>query len=134
MRTFNVKVNGQAYQVEVEEISNNAVSAQQAAPVAAPTTPVVAPVAAPVAQPVAAPSAPKATVPAGSTELKAPMPGTIVDFKVANGSTVKKGQPVLILEAMKMENEIAAPTDGAISFVATKGATVNSGDILAVIA
>lgn len=134
MRTFNVKVNGQAYQVEVEEISNNAVSAQ-AAPVAAPATPVVAPVAAPVAQPVvAAPSAPKASVPTGATELKAPMPGTIVDFKVANGSTVKKGQPVLILEAMKMENEIAAPADGAISFIATKGATVNSGDILAVIA
>lgn len=134
MRTFNVNVNGQAYQVEVEEISNNAASVAPAQ-VSNPAPVAVAPVVAPKAQPaVSAPSAPKTTVPAGSTELKAPMPGTVVDFKVANGAKVTKGQAVLILEAMKMENEIAAPSDGTISFIVAKGATVNSGDILAVIA
>ena len=134
MRTFNVNVNGQTYQVEVEEISNTATSVAPAQ-VSNPAPVAVAPVVAPKAQPtVSAPSAPKATVPAGSAELKAPMPGTVVDFKVANGTKVTKGQAVLILEAMKMENEIAAPSDGTISFIATKGATVNSGDILAVIA
>ena len=62
------------------------------------------------------------------------MPGTLLDFKVANGATVKKGDVIIILEAMKMENEIVAPSDGKISFVASKGASVNTGDALAVIA
>ena len=66
--------------------------------------------------------------------MKAPMPGTVIDFKATNGAAVKKGQTVLILEAMKMENEIVAPADGVITFVAAKGASVNTDDLLAVIA
>ena len=111
MRKFSIKVNGQPYEVEVEEIGGG---------FSAPVVPVSAP-------------APVAT-PAGGTQLKAPMPGTVIDFKATNGSSVKKGQTVIILEAMKMENEIVAPADGVITFVATKGASVNTDEVLAVIA
>ena len=61
------------------------------------------------------------------------MPGMVVGFKVADGATVKKGDAILVLEAMKMENDIAATADGVVSFVAAKGANVNTGDLLAVI-
>ncbi|MEE1278520.1 MAG: biotin/lipoyl-containing protein, partial [Acutalibacteraceae bacterium] len=65
----------------------------------------------------------------------APMPGTINAVKVSNGQAVKKGDVLVVLEAMKMENEIMAPCDGTVSSVpATKGATVNTGDVLCVIA
>lgn len=117
MRKFNIKVNGQAYEVEVEEVAGGFAPAP-VVPVAAAPAPVVAPVAAP----------------AGGTQLKAPMPGTVIDFKATNGAAVKKGQTILILEAMKMENEIVAPVDGVITFVASKGASVNTDDLLAVIA
>lgn len=117
MRKFNIKVNGQAYEVEVEEVAGGFTPAP-VVPVAAAPAPAVAPVAAP----------------AGGTQLKAPMPGTVIDFKATNGAAVKKGQTVLILEAMKMENEIVAPVDGVITFVASKGASVNTDDLLAVIA
>ncbi len=59
------------------------------------------------------------------------MPGNVLDIKVANGASVKKGDVLIILEAMKMENEIVAPCDGTVTVVATKGSTVNSGDVLA---
>lgn len=66
--------------------------------------------------------------------LKAPMPGTIVDIKVNPGDSAKKGDTLFILEAMKMENEIAAPRDGIIKEIqVTKGASVNTNDVLAVI-
>lgn len=135
MRKFNIKVNGQAYEVEVEEVAGGFAPAP-VVPVAAAPAPAVAPV-------VAAPAPEKAEVkaapapvaaPAGGTQLKAPMPGTVIDFKATNGAAVKKGQTVLILEAMKMENEIVAPADGVITFVASKGASVNTDDLLAVIA
>lgn len=135
MRKFNIKVNGQAYEVEVEEVAGGFAPAP-VVPVAAAPVPAVAPV-------VAAPAPEKAEVkaapapvaaPAGGTQLKAPMPGTVIDFKATNGAAVKKGQTVLILEAMKMENEIVAPVDGVITFVASKGASVNTDDLLAVIA
>lgn len=113
MRKFNIKVNGQAYEVEVEEVAGGFAPAP-VVPVATATAPVAAP--------------------AGGTQLKAPMPGTVIDFKATNGAAVKKGQTVLILEAMKMENEIVAPVDGVITFVASKGASVNTDDLLAVIA
>ena len=59
------------------------------------------------------------------------MPGNIIDVKVSNGQSVKKGDVLVILEAMKMENEIMAPRDGAVASVnVTKGATVNTGDVL----
>ena len=113
MRKFNVVVNGTAYEVEVEDVAAGASSA-----------PVVA------AAPKAAAPAPVAA-PAGATTVNSPMPGTIVDVKVAVGQTVKNGDLVAILEAMKMENEIFAPCDGKIVAVnASKGATVNTGDAI----
>lgn len=136
MRKFNIKVNGQAYEVEVEEVAGGFAPAP-VVPVAAAPAPAVAPVAAPVpekAEAKAAPAPAPVAAPAGGTQLKAPMPGTVIDFKATNGAAVKKGQTVLILEAMKMENEIVAPVDGVITFVASKGASVNTDDLLAVIA
>ena len=122
MRKFLINVNGTSYEVEVEEVGG-------AAPVAAP-----APAAAPAAAPKAAPAAAPAAVPAGGKKINAPMPGTVVDVKVNAGDTVKKGQILVILEAMKMENEIMAPEDGkVVSVVTTKGAAVNTGDALVVL-
>ncbi len=118
MRKFIVNVNGNSYEVEVEEVGG-AVSAPAAAPKAAP-----------VAAPKAAPAAPKAAAPAGGTAVKAPMPGNVLDIKVSNGQAVKEGDVVVILEAMKMENEIYAPCDGTVTVVASKGSTVNTGDVL----
>lgn len=132
MRKFNIKVNGQTYEVEVEEVAGGFAPAP-VVPVAA--APAVAPVAAPAPEKAEAKAAPApVAAPAGGTQLKAPMPGTVIDFKATNGAAVKKGQTVLILEAMKMENEIVAPADGVITFVASKGASVNTDDLLAVIA
>lgn len=136
MRKFNIKVNGQAYEVEVEEVAGGFAPAP-VVPVAAAPAPAAAPVAAPApekAEAKAAPAPVSVAAPAGGTQLKAPMPGTVIDFKATNGAAVKKGQTVLILEAMKMENEIVAPADGVITFVASKGASVNTDDLLAVIA
>lgn len=136
MRKFNIKVNGQAYEVEVEEVAGGFAPAP-VVPVAAAPAPAVAPVAAPApekAEVKAAPAPAPVAAPAGGTQLQAPMPGTVIDFKATNGAAVKKGQTVLILEAMKMENEIVAPVDGVITFVASKGASVNTDDLLAVIA
>lgn len=136
MRKFNIKVNGQAYEVEVEEVAGGFAPAP-VVPVAAAPAPAVAPVAAPApekAEVKAAPAPAPVAASAGGTQLKAPMPGTVIDFKATNGAAVKKGQTVLILEAMKMENEIVAPADGVITFVASKGASVNTDDLLAVIA
>ena len=136
MRKFNIKVNGQAYEVEVEEVAGGFAPAP-VGPVAAAPAPAVAPVAAPApekAEAKAAPAPAPVAAPAGGIQLKAPMPGTVIDFKATNGAAVKKGQTVLILEAMKMENEIVAPVDGVITFVASKGASVNTDDLLAVIA
>lgn len=126
VRKFQIKVNGVAYEVEVEETTG---SAPAAAPVAAaaPAAP-----AAPAPRPVvpAAPAAAAAPA-AGSEVIKAPMPGTILSFSVAVGDTVKKGQVLCILEAMKMENEIVAPRDGTIAGIHSgKNSSVNAGDAL----
>ena len=118
MRKFIVNVNGNSYEVEVEEVGGATASAPAAAPKAAPA-------AAPKA---AAPKA--AAAPAGGTPVKAPMPGNVLDIKVSNGQAVKEGDLVVVLEAMKMENEIYAPCDGTVTVVAAKGSTVNTGDVL----
>ncbi|MEG2702873.1 MAG: biotin/lipoyl-containing protein, partial [Clostridia bacterium] len=77
---------------------------------------------------------PAAAPVSGGEKESAPMPGTILDVKVAQGASFKKGDVLLILEAMKMENEIMAPRDGVVKqIVTTKGASVNSGDTLMVI-
>ena len=112
MKKYRVNVNGTVYEVDVEDISGAA--------------PVAAPAAAPVAAPVSAP--------AGGEQVTSPMPGNILAVNVAAGDTVKKGQVLMILEAMKMENEIMCPCDGKIVSVSvTKGATVESGTLLCVI-
>ena len=121
MKYYNISVNGVAYSVSVEE---TAAGAAPVAPAAAP-----APKAAPA--PAAAPAAPAAPAAAGAVEVKAPMPGNILDVKVAAGASVKAGDVLVILEAMKMENEIVAPQDGTVASVnVNKGDTVNSGDVL----
>ena len=75
-----------------------------------------------------------ASISGNGEKIAAPMPGTIIDVKVSEGQSVKKGEIILILEAMKMENEIVSPIDGTIKQIpVSKGATVNTGDILAVI-
>ena len=75
-----------------------------------------------------------AAAPADGVKITAPLPGNILDVKVASGAAVKKGDVLCILEAMKMENEIVAPQDGTIASVsATKGSSVNTGDLLFVI-
>ena len=121
MRKFIVNVNGNSYEVEVEEVG-----ATSSAPASAPVMQ-----SAPVAQPAPA-EAPKAApaVPAGGTQVKAPMPGNVLDIKVSNGQSVNEGDVLVILEAMKMENEIYAPCAGTVTVVASKGSSVNTGDVL----
>lgn len=126
MKKFNVTVNGTVYDVEVNEVkAAGAVAAP--APAAAP-----APKAAPA--PAAAP-APKAAAPvaAGAITVKAPMPGKILSVNVSAGQTVKKGDTLLVLEAMKMQNEIAAPQDGTIAEVrVAANQTVATGEDMVV--
>ena len=132
------RVNGKAYEVDVER----APSAYKPIPrgiytgeLQAAPAPVAAPVAAPApvaAAPAPAPAAPKAAKPAaGANSVNAPMPGTILNVLVSAGDSVKKGQTLMILEAMKMENEIMAAQDGVIAGVhVSKGDAVNPGDAL----
>ena len=133
MRNFVITVNGKAYQVGVEEVGASA--PVMAAPVVA--TPVVAaPVAAsaPVAAaPAAAPAPAAKAAPANGEKVLSPFPGLIKNLLVAEGATVKKDQPILVLEAMKMDNDITAPCDGVVSFQVAKGANVESDSVLAVI-
>ena len=125
MRKFNVTVNGVVYEVEVEEVSSEGAAAPVAAPAAAPK-------AAPVAAP--APKAPAKTGKAGATAIKAPMPGSILKINVGVGSSVKKGDVICVLEAMKMENDICAPCDGVIASIdVAKGASVATDALIATI-
>lgn len=116
MKKYNVTVNGTSYEVMVE--------ADHAAPAAAPA-----------AAPVAAPAAAPASVAAGAGEsVSAPMPGVILSVKVQAGQAVKSGQVLMVLEAMKMENEIMSPKDGTVTAVSvSEGANVESGTLLCTI-
>jgi biotin carboxyl carrier protein len=139
MQKFKITVNGEVYEVEVEAIGG---SPAAPAPVAPPPAPVAAPppVAAPAA-PAAAPAPTAAPKPAaggggggGGGALCAPMPGTILDVKVKVGDAVKIGDVLLILEAMKMENELQADKAGTVKEIkVTKGQAVNGGDPLIII-
>ena len=114
MKKYRVTVNGTAYEIELEELTG-------AAP-------------APAAAPAAAPAPAPAAAPAGGEQVTSPMPGTILDVKVSQGAAVKKGDVLMILEAMKMENEIMCPCDGKVASIhAAKGAAVESGTLLCVI-
>ena len=114
MKKYRVNVNGTAYEVEIEEMTG-------------------APAAAPVAAPAAAPAPTPAAGGAGES-INAHMPGNILAVNVVAGDTVKKGQVLMVLEAMKMENEIMAPRDGKVTAVAVaKGAAVESGALLCTI-
>ena len=117
MRNFIVTVNGKQYEVGVEEVGGEQPVAQQAAPAAAPAAP--------------APAA--ASAPQNGTKVLSPFPGLIKSLAVANGAKVKKDQPILVLEAMKMDNDITAPCDGTVMFQVTKGTNVESDAVLAVI-
>ena len=132
--TYKITLNGRTYEVEVEvcdAMSMEEFSKYAPAPAAAPVAP--APVApAPVAPAAAAPSAPAVT---GAGEaVNAPMPGNILKVNVQNGQAVKEGQVLVVLEAMKMENEILAPKNGTVTQVlVSKGTTVDTGAPLVVI-
>ena len=116
MKKYRVTVNGTAYEIELEELTGAA-----PAPAAATAAPAPAP-------------APAAPAPAGGEQVTSPMPGTILSINVAAGDTVKRGQVLMILEAMKMENEIMCPCDGKVASVNTsKGSSVESGTLLCVI-
>lgn len=115
MKKYKVNVNGSLYEITLEVVDG--AEAATAAPAAS------------------APAAPAAAAPAGGEKVTAPMPGNILAVNVANGDTVKKGQVLAVLEAMKMENEIMAPCDGTVASVSVaKGATVETGALICTIA
>ena len=115
MKKYVITVNGAKYEVVVEEADINAKFTKAEAPKAAPAAPAAAPKAAS----------------AGATAVNAPLPGNILKVKATQGSAVKKGDLLCVLEAMKMENEILAPADGTVTAVyAKEGTSVNTGDVL----
>ncbi len=124
MKNYTITVNGKVYEVTVEEgfsgqgQNNPTPAAVSAAPVqSAPTK---------------APAAPSKAAAAGSVKIAAPMPGKILDVKVSTGQPVKRGDVLMILEAMKMENEIVAPQDGTVASIqVSAGSAVEAGDTLA---
>ena len=117
MKNYTITVNGNVYDVTVEEGTGSSAPAKAATPKAA-----------------APKAAPKATAPAGAqgaVKVNAPMPGKILKVNAAAGAAVKKGDVLVVLEAMKMENEIVAPRDGAVTLISVdKGQNVNLGDTL----
>ena len=120
-----VTLNGKNYEVEVNEQEAVLLSVSDAA--------VAAPVAAPVAVPAAAPAAAAPAVAGDGTKVPSPMPGTILSVNVSVGQAVKTGDVLLVLEAMKMENDIVAPCDGTVKqLLVSKGSTVNTDDVLVV--
>ncbi|MDE5943280.1 MAG: biotin/lipoyl-binding protein [Clostridia bacterium] len=116
MRNFIVTIDGKSYSVGVDEVESGA-SIESVVPVQA-----------------AAPVAPKAQkISAEGEKVLSPFPGLIKNLLVADGSAVKKDQPIMVLEAMKMDNEITAPCDGEVTFGVVKGANVETNAVLAVL-
>lgn len=115
MRNFVVTIDGKSYSVGVEEVGE---TDEVAVPVAAPEN--------------VAPVAPKAVV-TGGEKVLSPFPGLIKNILVKDGDTVKKDQPIIVLEAMKMDNDITAPCDGKVTVQVAKGANVETNAVLAVI-
>lgn len=132
LRKFKISIDGTQYLVEMEEVGATQPTPADAVP--APAAPAPAPAPAPAAAPAPAPEpapAPAAPAVAGSFAQTAPMPGTILDIHVKVGDTVAANQPVMVLEAMKMENEVVAEQAGTIASInVEKGAMVNPGDTL----
>ncbi len=118
MKAYKVTVNGNVYEITLEVIDKSEIKAAPQAPVSTPTP---APTAAPAS--------------AGAQTVTAPMPGTILKVNVQNGASVKKGDVLMILEAMKMENEIMAPADATVTSVnVSNGASVEAGTVLCTLA
>jgi biotin carboxyl carrier protein len=129
MKKYKVVVNGEPFEVEIEEAGISAATVRTA-----PLTVPASQAAAPTPETAAIPAAPKASAPAGAGTVTAPMPGNINDIKVKVGDKVSVGDALLILEAMKMENEISSPVAGTVKEVnIQKGQTVNNGDVMLVI-
>ncbi len=138
MKKFLIKVNGNRYEVEVEELRDGFPTVPTASiPITAASTPVA--VTTPAAQakaPAAAPMSPAAATAAvngatGTVKITAPMPGTILKISANVGDIVKKNQVLIILEAMKMENEIVASSEGIVASInVSMGSSVNTGDLL----
>jgi biotin carboxyl carrier protein len=128
IKKYNVTVNGKTYQVEVEELRDNAAGyAVYTGPANLSPAPLGAAAAAPKPAPVSAPAA----VSAGANVVAAPMPGTITAIKARPGDAVKRGDVLLVLEAMKMENDIMASSDGTVAAIhVSPGMSVNTGDPL----
>lgn len=132
MAKYVVTLNGKNYEVEVEKNTAKITNTTAAAAPAAAPAPKAAPAPVPVAAPAPAPApAPVAAAPAGGANVTAPMPGTVLNVIAPVGTAVKAGDVILILEAMKMENDIVAPCDGTVASVAAKGTSVNTDDVLA---
>lgn len=122
IKKYNITVNGNTYEVEVEELGMEASTPRQ---------PVVNQTPRPQATPKAQVQKPQTAAPVGGEVISAPMPGTINDVRVKVGDSVKKGQVLVILEAMKMENEIMSSCDGTVKSVnVSKGASVSASDVL----
>jgi len=130
MKKFRVLVNGSEYNVEIEELSEGTAAPRAATSAPTPSAPMPATPA--PAKPAQAAPAPQNTAVGGS--IVAPMPGTILTVEVEVGTVVTKGQTLLVLEAMKMENEIQAPADGTVQELnVSQGLSVNAGDTLIVL-
>jgi len=132
VKKFNITVNGTSYAVEVEEAGGAVSAPKAAAPKAA--APAAAPAPAPAPAPAAAPAAPAAKAAAGETEIVAPMPGKILKVLAKPGDAVNSGTNLMMLEAMKMQNEILAGVDGTVKAInVSEGQTVKVGEVLAIV-